>query len=73
MQDERSTLPKERVLCVIIADHSRFVLMQEPVRHRSVAIRLTASQMETLRLRYTGTNGGTPMYEEISSVFLEEE
>ena len=60
-------------LTVIIADHSRFVCLQEPVQHRTVHLRLTPEQEYMLRMRDTHTSGGTQFKEEIAMCYIEED
>ena len=58
-------------LTVVIRDTSSFIHLQEPVAHRTVHIVLTPDQKAQLDLRCTGRVGGTDIYEEIASAFLE--
>lgn len=62
-----------RKLRVIIRDPAPLVVLSEPVAHRSVEIELTDEQLDKLRLRNTGVSCGNPLFEDISSVFFEEE
>lgn len=66
--------PKLGPECVtfVIRDIMSFVHLQEPVQHRTVQIALTESQRNQLRLRYLGKVSGSPVFEEISQVFVDE-
>lgn len=60
-------------LRVVIRDHSKYVLMNEPVEHRSVSVRLTPEQINALRLNDVDDpmGRGTCTTEEVSSVFFD--
>jgi hypothetical protein len=70
-KDRSPKPPAATQLTVIVRDYSPVVFMEDPVRHRSVRIALTPEQVEQLALRWTGTQGGSSLYEEISHCFLE--
>jgi len=59
-------------LTVVIRDESPLIHMQEPVNHRTVHIELTQEQREQLALKCVGRAGGTDLYEQIASAFLED-
>lgn len=58
-------------LTFVIRDNAPFIHMQEPPRHRTVAIRLTQEQRQQLILKATGSSGKTQHFEEISMVIVE--
>jgi hypothetical protein len=55
----------------IVADYAPFIILQEPVRHRSVHIELTQEQIEKIGLKQSGTDCGKPIIETISKCFVE--
>ena len=59
------------VLTVLIRDAGPMINFQDPPTHRSVRIHLTDEQVDSLALQCTGTSGGNPIYEDISSCFIE--
>lgn len=62
-----------RFVTFVIRDESPFIHLQEPVRKRTVQIALTDEQLLALQLRCTGVSAGTPIYEEISDCFMDDE
>lgn len=59
-------------LMVVIRNTAPFIFMQEPCSHRSVRIKLTEEQLNSLTLFYIGQSGKTIHFEEISQSFLSE-
>lgn len=66
----KTQLPNN-LLTFVITDISPLLCVGEPIKHRTVQIELTAEQLQKLALKHRGMSGSNPIYEEISSVYLE--
>jgi hypothetical protein len=60
-------------LTVIFANDLEFRMLQEPVKHRSVQIELTAEQIEQVKPKRIGSVNNAEQFESISMCFLEEQ
>ena len=59
-------------LTVIIRNDGPLIFCGDTPSYRSVQIRLTHEQIETLKLEKVGTNFGKDVYESYSKCFLED-
>ena len=70
--DKQPIYPTNKMITVIISNPGPFAFMQEPLTHRTVHLELTPEQKEKLKLNHVGISSGQDIYEEISSVFIED-